>query len=49
MSVKAEYNYKGNYYTVMLPNGERCCCDNNDADRRELEEELEERGYRVKW
>lgn len=49
MTMKAEFNYWGNYYTVVLPDGSRFCCDNNDADRRELEGELKEEGYLVRW
>ena len=47
MTMQAEFNYWGNYYTVVLPDGSRFCCDNNDADRRELEGELREEGYLV--
>ena len=49
MTMKAEFHYWGNYYTVVLPDGSSICCDNNDADRRELECELREEGYAVHW
>ncbi|MCI8401128.1 MAG: hypothetical protein HFI38_03380 [Lachnospiraceae bacterium] len=49
MIMKAEFHYWGNYYTVMLPDGSRFCCDNNDSDREELEYELLEAGYRICW
>ena len=49
MTMRAEFHYWVNYYTVMLPDGSCACCDNNDADREELESELREQGYRVRW
>ena len=49
MTMKAEFNYWGNYYTVVLPDGSSLRCDNNDEDRRELENELLEEGYYVRW
>lgn len=49
MTMKAEFHYWGNYYTVVLPDGSSISCDNNDADRRELECELSEAGYTVRW
>ena len=49
MTMRAEFHYWGNYYTVMLRDGSCACCDNNDADREELESELREQGYRVRW
>ena len=49
MTMKAEFNYWGNYYTVVLPDGSSLRCDNNDDDRRELENELLEEGYYIRW
>ena len=49
MAMKAEFNYWGNYYTVVLPDGSSLRCDNNDEDRRELGNELLEEGYYVRW
>lgn len=49
MTMKAEFHYWGNYYTVLLPDGSTVSCDNNDADRAELEGELREAGYWIRW
>ena len=49
MTMKAEFNHWGNYYTVVLPDGSHFRCDNNDEDRRELEQELLEDGYFIRW